>query len=640
MNACNEFLKEPSRLPVTFTYDGVTYCGFGENVKIISLEETTEADGVRTVLRLAHPAIPAIFEVEGKNYPAYRACDLCVTIRNEGAEESAVFSDLFYNLSFTGDHAILRGLDGDAVTSWYTPYEIPLSREGVFKESVSGRPSHGVFPYFDIVHGNGGTLVALGWPGRWTARVWTEGDVTCFTAGQRKVATTLRPGESLRMPLLACVDYDGREESTSTAAWRRFMIDCNMPRLQGQRLPTYLHSSTMSDGHTTDSVKRQIEDFYAHGIDLEMYWMDAGWYTGLGDETVSWPMTGSLRMDTARYPDRMAEINRLLREHGTGLLLWFEPEVVRLNSEAFLRDNPDFKPEWLLGRVFRDFWLEGDIIDFGNPEAVDWVFGRVCKVIDDAGGLLCYRQDFNCDPAAAWDDHDGEGRIGMTENRFVCGYLAYWDRLLERYPDLFIDSCASGGGRNDLETMRRSVPLHYTDYFDGPYAPENNGVKLSMVMELYKWFPYFKNVNYVDDASMYQLRLNYTPAWQIRHPGTHEELWALYSRAIEEYRQIRPFYYADYYPLTPNRRPLGAIMAWEFFDKTADAGFVQVFRTGEEASMETTLCLQGLNPATTYTLRDTDGRLAVTATGEALAAGLCVTLPEAPDSMVILIGRA
>lgn len=35
------------------------------------------------------------------------------------------------------------------------------------------------------------------------------------------------------------------------------------------------------------------------------------------------------------------------------------------------------------------------------------------------------------------------------------GYLAYWDELRRTNPDLFIDSCASGGRRNDLETMRR-----------------------------------------------------------------------------------------------------------------------------------------------------------------------------------------
>ena len=104
----------------------------------------------------------------------------------------------------------------------------------------------------------------------------------------------------------------------------------------------------------------------------------------------------------------MADITRILRSRNAGLILWFEPEVVRLDSQAFLADNPDFSADWLLGRVMKGIWLEGDIIDFGNPAAVNWVFDRVCKVIDDAGGIRVYRQDFNCDPAA------GAGKPMMT----------------------------------------------------------------------------------------------------------------------------------------------------------------------------------------------------------------------------------
>ena len=52
----------------------------------------------------------------------------------------------------------------------------------------------------------------------------------------------------------------------------------------------------------------------------------------------------------------------------------------------------------------------------------------------------------------------------MLENLYVQAYLGFWDYLLMNVPGLWIDSCSSGGRRNDLETMRRSVPLHPTDY--------------------------------------------------------------------------------------------------------------------------------------------------------------------------------
>ena len=48
-------------------------------------------------------------------------------------------------------------------------------------------------------------------------------------------------------------------------------------------------------------------------------------------------------------------------------------------------------------------------------------------------------------------------RQGITENLYVQGHLAFWDEFRRRNPYLRIDSCASGGRRNDLETIRRAV---------------------------------------------------------------------------------------------------------------------------------------------------------------------------------------
>lgn len=81
-------------------------------------------------------------------------------------------------------------------------------------------------------------------------------------------------------------------------------------------------------------------------------------------------------------------------------------------------------------------------------------------------------------PAPVWAECDaaaGDDRKGFTENQYVSGYLTLWDELIERYPDMMIDSCASGGGRNDLETLRRSVPLHCSDFWMATTADMTSG---------------------------------------------------------------------------------------------------------------------------------------------------------------------
>ena len=109
----------------------------------------------------------------------------------------------------------------------------------------------------------------------------------------------------------------------------------------------------------------------------------------------------------------MKAISDYARSKGIKTLVWFEPE--RITPGTWLAEN---HPEWIL-----------------------------------AGGK------------------DGEDRQGITEIKHVVGYLAYWDELLRRHPEILLDSDER---RNDLESMRRAVPLWRSDQaydLDGGITP-------------------------------------------------------------------------------------------------------------------------------------------------------------------------
>ena len=101
-----------------------------------------------------------------------------------------------------------------------------------------------------------------------------------------------------------------------------------------------------------------------------------------------------------------------------------------------------------------------------------------------------------------WRKNDAPDRQGITENLHVQNYLAYWDALRQRHPELIIDSCASGGRRNDLETMRRAIALHPTDYNYGDLTS-----KQAFHSSLFQWLPcYGSNTVPVDTVSAYAYR--------------------------------------------------------------------------------------------------------------------------------------
>ena len=125
----------------------------------------------------------------------------------------------------------------------------------------------------------------------------------------------------------------------------------------------------------------------------------------------------------------------------------------------------------------------GGLLNLGDPEARAWLINHVDRTLTEQG-IDFYRQDFNMDPLTFWRGADSPDRQGITENLYVQGYLAYWDALRQRHPQLRIDSCASGGRRDDLETVRRAVPLIRSDYLFEPTSQQNHHFMFT------QWIPY------------------------------------------------------------------------------------------------------------------------------------------------------
>ncbi len=637
-----DILSHLDRFPISFCYDGIPVCGFGDGFAVLDRTHNTRGrHGDCTTVRLRHIASDAEFRLETCVYPAYNACDWTLWIENSTDRETGVFANLCaIDMSFHGHTPIMKGIAGDCGRDMYKPYAHDLHTDGRFyRESLSGRPSHGVFPYFNLEYGNGGAFIALGWPGCWRLEATAEGDITHVCGAQHTLATTLRPGESIRTPLVALVGYEGRNEMVSTNIWRHWMIDCAMRRIDDRPMPPLHIDFTLSQGMTTERMLHIIRTYKEQGIPLDCYWMDAGWYTDAAGAPVEWPMTGSLKIDESRFPDRFVSITEELKPHGGISLLWFEPEVVRLEKEAFLAATPDFDPAWMLGVALPDTWLEGQLLDLGNPACRAWMETRILNILTEAD-ISVYRQDFNVDPGPVWRSHDADGRVGITENRYVVGYLAFWDDLIAARPHMWLDSCASGGGRNDLETMRRSIPAQISDYWDGQEAGYDE--RQATMMSVMRWIPYTKFWMYggeVQGSYTYRARSCFAQMLPLQmnvdDPNTP---WDEVRRLVAEWRQIATFYYADFYPLTEWNNDTALWRGYMYADPAKDAGVAQLFRP--EFSMESTrrIHFYGLVPTHTYRLHDTDGTIDRTVSGSILLEeGTDITLPHPLCAMVLHI---
>jgi alpha-galactosidase len=285
------------------------------------------------------------------------------------------------------------------------------------------------------------------------------------------------------------------------------------------------------------------------------------------------------------------------------------------------------------------------LLNLGHPAARQWLTDHVDKLLTEQG-IDLYRQDFNMDPLAFWRAADAPDRQGITEIKHVTGYLAYWDELRRRHPEMLIDSCASGGRRNDLETMRRAVPLWRSDY-----AYEATGHQC-MTYGLSFWLPYHGTGTVASASASYYggglTKVEPYAWWSNAAPSLGSGIdirvkeldYEALRRLYNQFRQVSPYYYGDYYPLTPWTRDNKAWMAWQFDRPETGDGLVQAFRRPEAEADSIRLKLGGLDPAAQYKLTSIDGNDPVAMGGrELMANGFSVTIHERPGVAIFVYQR-
>ena len=165
---------------------------------------------------------------------------------------------------------------------------------------------------------------------------------------------------------------------------------------------------------------------------------------------------------------------------------------------------------------------------------------------------------------------------------------------------MLIDSCASGGHRNDLETMRRAVPLLRSDYIFEPVGQQGHTYGLAL------WLPYFGTGTKSPSIPTSSEAACARATCPVGTCANKDLDYELLRKLTDEWRAVAPYYLGDYYPLTPYSLDKNVWMAWQFDRPEAGEGMVQAFRRDECGDAAKTFRLQGLDPAATYEVTDLD----------------------------------
>jgi alpha-galactosidase len=109
------------------------------------------------------------------------------------------------------------------------------------------------------------------------------------------------------------------------------------------------------------------------------------------------------------------------------------------------------------------------------------------------------------------------------------------------------------------------------------------------------------------------------------------------ARLASQWRQVAPYYYGDYYPLTPYTTDDSAWAAWQFDRPAAGDGIVQAFRRSQSPFETVRFKLRGLDPAAQYTVSNFDMPGEAQFSGRELEEkGLPVMIKDQPGAVIII----
>ncbi|MBD5226391.1 MAG: alpha-galactosidase [Bacteroidales bacterium] len=642
------FLKN-SDLPFSFTLDGKnsdTFLGKWSR-KMVAGENT--ADGVKNYsLELTSPDKALRINCEITTFPDFSAAEWVLYFTNLSDTDSPQISGInaadlnFTTRRKTPDWRLYTARGTSARDNDFNPLSYSLADTTIHFRPSEGRSSSvSAFPFYNLAESDTeGMCLAIGWSGTWFADFIsdTKPNSLGFKTGMEGVDLFLYPGETIRTPRVAIVQWSGTDRIDGNNTLRRFMLAHHSPRLgngepaQPPLCMSFDYGDPAPCGEYesfTELLGRAVVERHRNfDIMPEVFWLDAGWYEGnnapaSSEQGCGWYNTaGSWKADPHRFPNGLKPIADDIHKAGAKFMVWFEPERV-YEGTTIDREHPEMLIKLNDGNKSR-------LLNLGDPAALDFICRTIGDFIEE-NGIDYYRQDFNMAPAPYWAQNDPEGRKGITEIRHIEGLYKFWDYLLERFPEMLIDNCASGGRRLDLETSSRSMPLWRTDCSYGePTCMQSHEYGLSQYLPLHG--------TGVFNTDIYCTRSAMSSAYDwggeiFSYRNTVKSI----RDVVAMYKELRQYYTADFYPLSGDGDINGKNIwiAWQFNDPADKSGIVQAFRRDEAPEENYIVKLRGIDPDTDYELYDYDTATREVVNGRILTDGYNVTLPQPRSSKLL-----
>ena len=440
--------------------------GINTELEYVS-HEFTDGDDVsetRILLRDPKSGLEVVL-----SYKAYKAEDviLCHSeIANRGRRKLTLHSYYSNCMHIRAEKYLLSHFSGSWGREMQFESEILTHGTKTIENRLGTRTTHVENPSFilgldtgsfseDYGEYIGGALV---WSGSYrinfqmdmTGEVDIIGGINPFNADM-----TLDRGECMTTPdMVYTFSSEGAGKvSRNLHDWARH-FNCQAAHM----VPTLLNSW---EGAYFDIDTKVITDMIddAHDLGLELFVMDDGWFGSKYPRNDDTQGLGDWMVNSAKLPEGIAYLSEHAHSKGMKFGIWIEPEMVNPRSELYEKH-----PDWIVaeqGRPFHEIRSQY-VLDLSNPAVQDYIVSVFDRIVEE-GNVDYVKWDANrhfLNPGSNYLKE--QSRIWLE---YANGLYKVLERVREKYPQLMIQACASGGGRVEYGALM---------YFDEVWASDNS----------------------------------------------------------------------------------------------------------------------------------------------------------------------
>ncbi len=180
----------------------------------------------------------------------------------------------------------------------------------------------------------------------------------------------------------------------------------------------------------------------AAAVGVELMVLDDGWFGNRYDDHRA---LGDWVVNTEKLQGTLASLAERVNALGMKFGLWFEPEMVSVDSDCY-RAHPD----WCIHVPDRTR-TEGRqqlMLDLSRKDVCDFVIDSVGSILESAN-IEYVKWDYNrnmTNIGSALLDSEHQGEL---YHRYILGLYRILETLTSRFPNVLFESCSSGGARFD-----------------------------------------------------------------------------------------------------------------------------------------------------------------------------------------------